>query len=192
MIVFMNTAMPDVSDREFMVNIYESYVRLMYSTAQTICSQHSDCEEVVQDCFLKLIPKVGFLRTLPEKNMVYYLMATVRNTAYSLLRQQRRNQNLKITLRDKLEETSIEDENPVESRFLLTEQFEELVDCWKYLSEEEQFLLEGRYFLDFTDQQMAAQIGCKPSSIRMKLTRTRRKMQQYLLLKNEENPGYEK
>ena len=51
---------------------------------------------------------------------------------------------------------------------------------WPRFSEEEQILLEGKYILGYTDQELALQVECKPASIRMKLTRARRRALQIL------------
>ena len=49
-----------------------------------------------------------------------------------------------------------------------------LKKIWPLLSEEERFLLEGKYVLGYKDNELAIKAGCKASSIRMKLTRARR------------------
>lgn len=46
---------------------------------------------------------------------------------------------------------------------------------WAHLTEEEQTLLEGKYIIGYTDAELAGQLQCKVSSIRMKLTRARRR-----------------
>ena len=59
-----------------------------------------------------------------------------------------------------------------------------LLDIWPVLPKETQILLKGKYILGYTDQELACQLKCKPSSIRMKLTRARRAA---LLLLSERN-----
>ena len=41
------------------------------------------------------------------------------------------------------------------------------------LPEEDRFLLQGKYVLGFTDEELSSSLGCKASGIRMKLTRAR-------------------
>lgn len=43
------------------------------------------------------------------------------------------------------------------------------------LSAEDRALLEGKYILGDSDEMLARTLHCKPSSIRMKLTRARRR-----------------
>ena len=186
MIAFISTMVSDPSDREFMTSFYEKYYRLMFSVSRGICKEYYDSEEIVQDSIVKLISKISLLRSLPEENRVYYTVAVIRNTALSLLRKQAREKGKVVPMSDWFSDVISEEDNPVEDRVILTENIEEMAHCWEYLSEEEQFLLEGRYILELTDGELAEQIGCKPDSIRMKLTRTRRKMKKLILDLEEE------
>ena len=43
------------------------------------------------------------------------------------------------------------------------------------MSAEDRALLEGKYILGDSDEMLARTLHCKPSSIRMKLTRARRR-----------------
>lgn len=190
MIAFISTMVSDPSNREFMTAFYEKYYRLMFSIAKGICQEYYDSEEIVQDAILKLISKINLLRSLPEENRVYYTAATIRNTAFSLLRRKAREKNIIVPMSDWFSDLVSEEENPVEDRMILTENIEEMAHCWEYLTEEEQFLLEGRYILELTDHELAEQVGCKPDSIRMKLTRTRRKMKKLILNYGGEEPEH--
>ena len=54
---------------------------------------------------------------------------------------------------------------------------------WSQLSKEDQLLLEGKYLLEYSDPELAQLLGCQSASVRMKLTRARRRAQK--LLKKE-------
>ena len=58
--------------------------------------------------------------------------------------------------------------------FFQEEKYNELEAILDLLSETDNLILTGKYFLDYSDAELAAFIGCKPSSIRMMLTRARR------------------
>lgn len=73
---------------------------------------------------------------------------------------------------------------PMETLLILAERRKALLDIWPVLPKETQILLKGKYILGYTDQELACQLKCKPSSIRMKLTRARRAA---LLLLSERN-----
>lgn len=61
-----------------------------------------------------------------------------------------------------------------EVRYLEKEKQEELLTAFQEMREEEKQLLYGKYLMDLSDAELAQMLGCKPSSVRMKLTRARR------------------
>jgi RNA polymerase sigma-70 factor (ECF subfamily) len=58
---------------------------------------------------------------------------------------------------------------------ILGEDLSRLEKVWPSLSEREQLLLSGKYILELSDKELASMLGCSPGSIRMMLTRARRK-----------------
>ena len=77
-------------DKEFMTIIYQKYHRLMYSVAGTYVSSKQDREDVVQTSLENLVKHVGKLRTLPEHTVPSYIVITIRNTAYNMLKRNRK------------------------------------------------------------------------------------------------------
>lgn len=73
----------------------------------------------------------------------------------------------------------------LDDMMILVERKAQLSRIWCRLSEEHRMLLEGRYILGISDEELAKQLHCKSSSIRMKLTRARRAASQLLI--NEES-----
>ena len=61
-----------------------------------------------------------------------------------------------------------------EAALLRREELTRLRDVWPRLRQEDRFLLERKYLLNQTDQELAQYLGCRKSSVRMKLTRARR------------------
>lgn len=63
------------------------------------------------------------------------------------------------------------------------------------MREEEKQLLYGKYLMDLSDAELAQMLGCKPSSVRMKLTRARRafveKLREGGKIMNEDERLYE-
>ena len=46
---------------------------------------------------------------------------------------------------------------------------------WPRLDEDTRWLLEARYILDYSDSELVREMGVKPTSVRMALTRARKK-----------------
>ena len=58
--------MGDIHDRQFMSDVYDKFVRLMYYIAKKWTSQSEEQEDIVQEALMKLVEKVGRLRELDE------------------------------------------------------------------------------------------------------------------------------
>ena len=62
-----------------------------------------------------------------------------------------------------------------DERIRLEEQKDRLMKIWSKRPDEDQLLWEGKYMLGYKDAELADMLGCKKDSIRMKLTRARRR-----------------
>ena len=127
------------SDRTFIQGIYQEFCRLMFFTAQKYLSDPLQQEEVVQESLSKLIEKVDTLRTLQPAVLASYIVATVRNTAISLLRAQAR-QGQVVSL-ETLDEEPASQES-MDEALILQEELAPLRTIWPQLSQEDRLLLE--------------------------------------------------
>lgn len=176
MLAFIYTYPCSPNDKEFMSSVYCEYERLMYATVRRYVSNRHICEDIVQDCVEKLIKKVATLRKMERCNLAAYIVSTVRNTAINYLRHQGRELNHYGGSVDDLEPWEcLSAVKSLDEIVILKEKAKSIAKIWSLLSEEDRFLLEGKYMLENTDAELALQLGCKPDSIRMKLTRVRRK-----------------
>ena len=68
----------------------------------------------------------------------------------------------------------------LEDLLLRKERHEILAAALSAVSEKDRFLLEGKYILGLSDQELAKELQVKPSSIRMLLTRARKNIKEQL------------
>lgn len=183
MISFICAIPQEPDDKAFMLSLYDSYYKLMYSIAYKYVSDIQTVDDIVQDSIVSLYGKIDILKPMPDKVLAGYIVSTVRNTAINRLR-------VKEYEKDHIAEFTEENVSgadryvPMETLLILAERRRALLDIWPVLPKETQILLKGKYILGYTDQELACQLKCKPSSIRMKLTRARRAA---LLLLSERN-----
>ena len=64
---------------------------------------------------------------------------------------------------------------PADARLLADEHRAVFLRAYQSLPPEDRFLLEGKYILQCSNEELAAQLNCKPDSIRMKLYRVRKR-----------------
>ena len=65
----------------------------------------------------------------------------------------------------------------------------DLLAVFQEMKEDEQQLLMGKYLMDLSDAELAQTLGCKASSVRMKLTRARRTFMKKLQDGGDDNAG---
>lgn len=167
MLAIINTYIDDPDDKSYMIWLYEEFHRLMFSTARKYTSNQTDCEDIVQNALVGLMQKISKLRQFDRCILTAYIVSIVRNAAINYLRQQA----LECEHSDSLDE----DIPSLEDLSLIVSQRNLLSEVWSQLSQEDRFLLEGRYIIGASDKELASTLNCKSDSIRMKLTRARRR-----------------
>lgn len=189
MFTFICAATADPSQQEFMLQLYETYQRLLFATAYRYCTDHYEVEEIVQESLLKLLEKIDRLQTLETRTLIAYMVATVRNTAFSYHRKKIREKNHRAVWTENAEERHQAPQLSMDELLIAAERRQELRTIWPEMPEEDRFLLEGKYFLDWSDSELAESLQCAPGTIRMKLTRARRRTLCRLLRMEE---GYDR
>lgn len=171
MLLMLISEIESPDSRQFMTELYEDFGRLMYHTAKQLIDEPEGQEDVVQDALIKLIEKVETLRGLDRTQRASYIVHTVRNTAFKFLKRRDREQN-KIIQPDFSGEE--DDDRPLEELLLREELKEAFRTVWQTLPEREKLLLEGKYLLGQSNQELAEAVGIQPNSVRMALTRAKR------------------
>lgn len=174
MIPYCILAIEDDSDHEFMTALYYQYRKLMYSTTQKILKDQWSTDDVVQTSLEKLIDKIPLLRTLDQNHLANYIISTCKNNAYNLCRHNKRHEEFLF------EESYDMREEPYygdlyEETFLTYERIASLIEIWPELDQRSRYLLEARYILEKSHVEIAEDLGLKTASVRMALTRARKK-----------------
>ena len=168
------TEMENVSDRQFMADVYENYHRLMYRTAAKCAADRDEQDEAVQDALVRLIAKVSLLRELDRPRLAAYIVRTVRNTALTRMDSQNREKQWTVGTDIDTITTEADDSRPPEDLLLRGELQEDFRQVWAGLPERDKLVLESRYIFHESSGELAQRLGCQPDSVRMALTRARR------------------
>lgn len=174
MLPMIITEMENVSDREFMADLYENYHRLMYRTAAKYSPDRDEQNETVQDALVRLIDKVATLRELDRPRLASYMVRTVRNTALTRLEGRNREKQWVVGTDIDTIITEADDSRPPEELLLRGELREDFRQVWAGLPERDKLLLESRYIFHESSDELAQRLGCRADSVRMALTRARR------------------
>ena len=175
MIVF-STMIDDDGDRAFMQEIYQQNERLMYAVALRYTSDKQDCEDIVHDAVVRLCKNIAKMRTLTNSALRAYILYAVRNTAINFRKHQatinRYNQQLSDDSQGKEQDRP---ESIIERIEELKEKRASLTKVWTQLTEVERELLYRKYVLEQTTEELAEIFQCSKDSIRMRLSRVRRR-----------------
>lgn len=176
MLAMICTITENPNDRNFMLGLYQQFFRLMFFTARNCHLQQDACEEVVQESLVKLIQKISLLREMPKPVLASYIVSTTRNTAFDYSGRQKKQGAYTNSLDDASFSSCLESPlPPLDDQMEAEELRKRLAAVLDEVSSDDRVLLEGKYILQYSDATLAMILNCKTSSIRMKLTRARRR-----------------
>ena len=165
-------------DRDLMSEFYLSHNSRMYAEAWKYMQNAEDVEDMVFEALTRIIDKMDVFRNLEPTQRIVYAVTAVRNLCYIQLT--RNNLHTMVSF-DALEvERPQEGSTSLESmteRKLLNEQVRQV---WCTLTAEERMLLEQKYILRWSDEELSKHLGIQPQSVRMRLTRAKRSIMKQL------------
>ena len=175
MLIFA-TMINDVDDRAFMQEVYQQNERLMYAIALKYASNTQDCEDIVHDTVERLCKNIIKIKVLPNSALRAYVVYAVRNTAINFRKHQATiNRHIQQLSDDVLSSEYDQPESIIERIEDLKEKRTSLTKVWMQLTDAEQELLYRKYVLEQTTEELAGIFQCSRDSIRMRLSRVRRK-----------------
>lgn len=161
------------NDKAFFQQFYEDNRKFLYYIAMRYTGNASECDDLVQNSLLRLMNNISTLREINRCKTATYIVLTVR-TAYLDSEKLKRKENLIFMDDESLEALMVErllsrdSENAISSK-------ETIDKLKKVLSPREWCVLEGKYILGLSQQELAKLIGVAPDSVRMVLHRARTK-----------------
>lgn len=176
-------SMDDETDRRFVERLYRDNHRLMYWTAHRVMGANCDLDDVVADACVSLIRKIHVIREMDGNILRAYVISTVRNTALSHLRTEGRRRAHDAGA--ELEDLGSEEPGPLEQVCAL-DMATRLMDAMERLPARDQDVLRMKYLSDMTDAEIAEILGIERVTVRVALSRARKRAYQ-LMMEMEEN-----
>lgn len=163
----------DESDREYMTQLYIQYQRLMYHTIYKIVKDPWKVEDILQMTLEKLIEKLSLLKTMERNRLVNYIISACKNNAINELN--RSSRHPVFSFEDCCDVPYSDDGASIEEWLIKKDAVRQLRQVWPKLDMRSQYLLEARYILNLSTEEIARELKIKPDSIRMTLSRARKK-----------------
>ena len=170
MLPYIILAIESESDRDFMARLYLDYKLLMFSSIKKIINDQDVAEDLIQEVLIKLIDKIALLRSLDKKRLTSYVVIACKNQARNYIRSLHSRD---IVSFDDLPSEPCSDALP-EDLVINKMVLEKLRSRWGGLSANMQEVLERRYILMESFEEIAEAMGSKPASVRMQLSRARK------------------
>lgn len=158
-------------EKEFFEKLYEEEKNFMFYIAGKYTQSNSDREDIVQESVLRLLNNISTLKRLDCFKVRKYIVLTIK--AVSLDYEKKKRVHRMILISEEMLETMLEADivlrqtGPDDSVSLLVEQLK------SQLSQREWFVLEGRYILGYSQEELGKLLGVNPNSVRMIICRAR-------------------
>ena len=147
--------------------LVHTYQGIAFRTAHVIAGSAADAEEAAQDGFVKAYRALGrFRRGAPFRP---WLLQIVANEARNRRRSAGRRANLALRLGG---EGSSGDAAPSpEAAIVVSERRKELLAALERLREEERLVVVCRFFLDLSEEETGAVLGCRRGTVKSRQSR---------------------
>ena len=161
----------EAEDKAFFMHFYEENKNFIYFVARKYASNPGDCDDLVQEATVRLMRNVSSLRNTNSCKWAKYIALTVK-TAYLDILKRKNKENLIYMDNEALEALMTEklEEQDFEQHVSASDTVARLKDS---LSARDWAVIEGKYILGLSQEELAAMFGISPDSVRMTLHRAR-------------------
>ena len=171
----MNTKLDRVGAEDgFLAAFYEQYRGYLYYTARKFTDSPQDCEDIIQDTMLRLLRNEENLRQLRGNQAATYLYLTVRSVFADQKKLAREREQ---AAEDRVLELAQQEQGSSDDSLNAKWDAEILKN---QLPQRDWQMLELKYIAGYSDQEIAAEMGCSAGSVRTLLSRVRRRAKSLL------------
>ncbi|MGI5824817.1 MAG: RNA polymerase sigma factor [Bacillota bacterium] len=182
MIFFLISLVDDPDHQGFLTNLYDEYKEGMFYYAFSILHDENLAEDAVNQAFIGLIKNVEKFFEKSVKKMKPYVVISVRNACYSMLKKSKRRNRLEI-LSDRVEETLFDKKA---TDILDSVGMSEVAEAVKSLTEQYRTVILLKYFYEYSYKDIAVEMNISVKHVGVLLNRAK------AILKREIMAGREK
>lgn len=161
----------NVSDPEYLSNLYCNHYRLMYRVAMSILKNHHDAEDVLQSAILRFNKNADTFKRLSHEEQQKYICKSILNASYRKAKDRNRLTNLVNLDEDPSFDTRSSES--AEAEYIQFARLDDLLSVISQLPKRESDLFYMKYLNDWTDAQIGEALSVKPGSVRVYWKRTK-------------------
>ena len=159
-------------DAESYASLVERYESVAYRTAYLVSGASADAEDAAQEAFVKAYFALPRFRV--DAPFRPWLLKIVANEARNKRRAEGRREGLSLRLAQ-IGPSGGAAPSP-EAAVLDSMRHEALVEAMNELPEPDRIVIAYRYFLELTEAEMATVMGCRPGTVKSRLSRALRRL----------------
>lgn len=178
MFPIMTCAIDSPEDQDIITEYYLKHKMLLYTEAWKYLSTREDVEDIVYESLVRIMDHMDKFRGLLPHERIQYGKAIVRNLSYTYLK--RCSRFTTEPFEDVDMYLAVEESQLPDNVVFRQMQLEKIRKIWAEMPVEDRLLLEQKYVLDWSDKELASKLGIQPQSVRMRLTRAKRKVIQLM------------
>lgn len=182
MVIFMRVLQEErklsAEDEAFFDQFYRDHKRLLYYLASKYVSADV-CDDLVQDVLERLMKQSHTIRKIENESgkLAYYINATVQSAIVDRSRKSSGADTVSL-LPETLDAAA--DTRAAARQLPLGDTYWDIQLLKKKLPDKDWMLLEGKYLIGYSDEELGRLYGCSKNSVRMLLTRVKRKARELL------------
>lgn len=161
---------------EKLERLYSSYRQRLYYVALKILQEPADAEDAVQDAFLRIRDHLDQISEENGHKTTSFLVVVVRHIAIDYLRKRKKEVSYSMEALDRLVRLETEEPQALGS---------DLEEAFQQLSFDHAEILRLKYYQDFSNAEIAGILGISESSVRKRLSRARKKLEELTAEGNE-------
>lgn len=168
-------AIENEDDCEFIQRLFLKNEKAMFKMALRIVKEEHTAEDMVLAACEKMIDKISYLRNIDSCKHTPYIISIVRNTSLMYLRKRKR-ENILLVDNEQVFDWATHEHREIDEDLIIEAEVEEVRSALKRIHRRDRELLESKYFANLSDEKIALQMGIGKDSVRLYLTKARRKL----------------
>lgn len=148
-------------DRQFFLHLHRAYERKLYQVAHSILHAQPLAEEAVQSSWVKVIQNFEKIKSISWDKTEGYLVSIVKNTSLTMLKKERHTDPFP-------DDWAAPTVSPPP-----TDEFGRLVALVRGMPERYRALLELKFVLEWSNQEIAQKTGLSESTVATRIARGR-------------------
>lgn len=174
------------NDKEFFEQFYGEYKNFMFFSARKYVNTQSECEDIVQDTVERLLHNVNTIKQIDSCRIRKYIALTVR--AAFLDSEKKKQKSCPFSFDDAILEELLKADLVYIDNYSDLYSRMEVEKIRNELPARDWIVLEGKYIMGYSQEELGSMLGVAPDSIRMIICRAKQKAR-LILFANQKSGG---